>query len=93
MIFLNNKVFCWTLTLIEDSVSGRGGEDSVESVCRHNSMPFDEGRKCSTFLVIKTQGTHRTWYNIAVGRGGKSLLCGPGSELRTTAALYIPLVL
>ena len=49
---------------------------ALYSVGEHYSTRADEGRKCCTLLEIKTK-----WRTVA-GRGEKSLLSDPGSELR-----------
>ena len=41
----------------------------------YNSTQFDKGRKCCIFLSIKTKA------RTVAGRGEKSPLCDPGSEL------------
>ena len=42
------------------------------------STRVDEGRNARNLLAITMQGTKRS----GEGRGGESLLCDPGSELR-----------
>ena len=49
---------------------------ALNSVGKQNSTRVDEGRKCRNLLAIKTKA------RTVVGRGEKSLLCDPGSELR-----------
>ena len=49
----------------------------ASSVGKHNSTRVDEGRKSCNLLAIKNARHESQW-----GEGEKSLLCGPGSELR-----------